>query len=324
MDYDVFFFEAFSEEAQALREQLPAGWTAGFAAETVQESGIEDIPAELISIRTQSILPLSWASRMRALVTRSTGYDHVRRYREQVPSADFQAGSLPLYCHRAVAEQALLLLLALLRRLPQQTRQFERFERSGLSGREMAGLRLLVVGVGNIGSELARLARNCGMQVRGVDLVERWEDIDYCSIDEGLPWAEAVACCMNLTDENRAYFDADRLSRMGRGSILVNVARGELSPLDALADALESGQLGGLGLDVYEDEPGLGVSLRSASRQEGWPHWEALQRLRAHPNHICTPHNAFNTRESVQRKAAQTIEQFVHFRQQGRLCWTID
>ena len=92
---DVYFYEAFEEEAVALRRHLPADWRAGFTAQTIQESGDQQPPAKLISVRTQSIIPPAWHAQLVGIVSRTTGHDHLVGC--SVPS-----GHLPLYCNRAV------------------------------------------------------------------------------------------------------------------------------------------------------------------------------------------------------------------------------
>jgi D-lactate dehydrogenase len=302
---DVYFYEAFEEEVATLRRYLPAGVSAGFSDKTIQETGDWEPDAPLISIRTQSVVPPAWAVKVRGIVSRTTGYDHL--VGQKIP-----CGYLPHYCSRAVAEQAILLVMALLRKLPQQIAQFPKFHRDGLTGQECAGKRLLVVGVGNIGAEVVKIAQAFGMESKGVDLVRRHASVAYVSIDEGLPWADIIVCAMNLTDVNAGYFRYETLKRAKRGVVFVNIARGELSPTDDLARLLEEGHVGALALDVYENESALAVALRSG---------KACFPLAGRPNVILTPHNAFNTSEAVDRKAEQTVQQIVHFQKHGSFLW---
>ena len=199
--YDIFFYEAFEEEAAALRRVLPGDLRAGFTADTIQEYGRAAPESPLISIRTQSVVPGEWAGMLDGILSRSTGYDHLVAYCQANRPA-LPVGYLPLYCAQAVAEQALLLWLALLRHLKRQVRQVETFERDGLTGRECRGRRLLVVGVGNIGHAVVMIGTGLGMEVRGVDLVERHADVAYVGLDAGLPWADIVVCAMNLTADH--------------------------------------------------------------------------------------------------------------------------
>jgi D-lactate dehydrogenase len=316
----VVFFEAFAEERAALEKYAGGRLQAEYTWKTIQEWGeAAEPPAPIISVRTQSLIPMAWASRLKAILTRSTGYDHLSRYSAAVdyPPA---CGYLPLYCHRAVAEQALLLWMALLRRLPVQMRHFHDFNRDGLTGREAYGKHLLVVGVGRIGSEIVRLGQGLGMVVRGVDPVRRLDDLEYVSYEDGAGWADIVAVAMNLNAGNYGYFNAQRLGILRPGALLVNVARGEFTPLAELAAALQSGLLGGIGLDVYEDESRLGPQLRG---EKAGAVDTALVELQKSDQVILTPHNAFNTVEAVERKAEQSIQQIEAFLSQGRFLWPV-
>ena len=317
----ICFYEAFEEEAEALRSYLGADVEAMFTDRTIQEAGHSDLPAPLISTRTQSVLPDAWARSLQGILTRSTGYDHILAYRQRTGVA-VPAGYLPLYCHRAVAEQAMLLWMALLRKLPVQQRQFNRFHRDGLTGQECQGKRLLVVGVGNIGSQVCQIGTGLGMQVRGVDLDPRHQDVDYCPIEDGLPWADIVVCAMNLTDINRGYFDYERLKQAHAGLIFVNVARGELSPCTDLLQWVEHGTAGGLGLDAYDHESDLAVALRTGQPSED-EQVEATLRLAKKDNVILTPHNAFNTVEAVDRKSEQSVQQVRHFLESREFLWPV-
>ena len=301
---DVYFYEAFEEEVAALRKHLPTSIRAGFTWKTIQEAGDIAPTTLLTSIRTQSAIPAGWGTRLAGILSRTTGYDHLTGLR--VP-----AGYLPLYCNRAVAEQAMLLWMALLRKLPAQIEQFPRFNRNGLTGRECAGKNLLVVGVGHVGSEVVKIGTGLGMNVRRVDLLPDRMDI---SIAEGLPWADVIVCTMNLTAQNAGYFSYDRLRQAKHGVLFVNVARGELSPTDALMGLLDEGYLGGVALDVYDDERKLAVDLRAG---------QGSFQLAGRANVILTPHNAFNTEEAVERKSEQTARQVQQFLKDGTFLWPV-
>ena len=196
---DAFFFEAFSEEAGELRHYLPTGSDVGFTADTIQEHGLADPPSGVISVRTQSVIPTNWIPHIKAVLTRSTGYDHVLWIRKS-ENPKIRLGHLPAYCARAVAEQAMVFWMALLRRLPAQQRAFQSFHRDGLTGREAKGRRLAIVGVGRIGIEVVDLGRSLGMEVAGVDLVEKHQDVAYTSPEEALTGAEIIVAAMNLTE----------------------------------------------------------------------------------------------------------------------------
>lgn len=329
---DVFFYEVFDEERQMLLRYLPAGVSAEMTPATPQEARHTAPPAKILSTRTQSLIPREWSGELSALLTRSTGYDHIVRY---VREAGFRGacGYLPLYCARAVAEQALLLWLALLRKLPMQQTQFSVFHRDDLTGGETLGKTLLVVGVGNIGREVVRIGWGLGMKVLGVDIDPRHADVEYVSIEAALPRADVIVCAMNLTADNVGYFNAARLARCKPGAIFVNISRGELSPTADLLAALDARQLAGVGLDVYEDETLLATALRAENcgmrieecglrekQTDKKTRSSAVQtamELARRPDAILTPHNAFNTAEALERKAQQTAESLVAFLKTG-------
>lgn len=314
--FDAAFFEAFQEEAAEIRKHLPAGIRAFFTSRTIQDEGLADPPAAVISVRTQSRIPRAWAPLVRGIITRSTGYDHIVAYRRET-GIRVPAAHLPLYCNRAAAEHALLLWTALLRRLPAQMSAFGRFERDGLTGGEILGRTLAVFGVGRIGREVAAIGAALGMRVLGVDLAPTTDSVEFAGPGEALARADVVVCAMNLTPANRGYFDDAAWARVKPGAVFVNISRGELSPFGPLRRALESGRLAGAGLDVFNEESNIAGFLRGSGHTET-PELRDFLALRNDPRVIFTPHNAFNSAEAVVRKSAQSVEQLAHFLQTGR------
>ncbi len=315
--YDAYFYEAFEEEAEALQRFLPRKLRAGFTWKTVQEAGDAAPPAPLISVRTQSQIPSGWGRVIEGVLTRSTGYDHIVEWINAL-DAPIPAGYLPLYCNRAVAEQACLLWMALLRKLPKQMEQFRRFHRDGITGFECRGRAITVFGVGNIGSEIVKIANGLGMDVRGVDIVERHREVEYVSPRQGLLHGTILVAAMNLTADNEGYFDYETLRLVRPGTIFVNIARGELSPSADLNRLLDEGILGGVGLDVYAHEKALAVALREGRTDDPDPTVAGTLALAARENVITLPQNAFHTLEAVERKAEQSMEAVAFFRRKKR------
>jgi D-lactate dehydrogenase len=325
--YDAAFYEAFEEERALLERCLPASFRYFFTWETIQESGHSDPPAPIISTRTQSSIPVDWLSKIRGLITRSTGYDHVcevfRSSGVRVPAA-----YLPEYAARAVAEQALLLWTSLLRRYEQQRKSFSTFHRDGLTGAEIRGKTIAILGVGRIGREIAEIAKGLSMNVIGVDPAPAHDfakttGFSYLPLEPALERAEIAVCAMSLNRENRGLLNAQKLRRVPRGGIFVNIARGEISPATGLIRLLEEGHLGGVALDVYNWEKQLAGVLRNGTALESVSdparsEIEAILALSSHPNAVLTPHNAFNTVESVERKSRETAANLAAFLDIGR------
>jgi D-lactate dehydrogenase len=308
---DVYFYETFEEEADALKSLLGNQLSYDLIDKTIQETGHVTPPARLISIRTQSIVPMEWANKLDGILSRSTGYDHLKKYLEISP-IQIPCGHLEEYATRAVAEHAILLMIALMRRLPQQMTQFQHFNRDGLTGGECAGKNLLIVGVGRIGSEIVKIGTALGMNVRGVDIVQRNNEVHYCEKEEGVVWADIIICAMNLTNENRSYFSYNLLKQAKHDLIFINIARGEHAPLSDLLKLVQEHHLYGLGLDVFEDEPNIAVALRREHTNIS-PGAQILAALLQHPNILFTPHNAFNTIEAVRRKSQFTVDEVLYF-----------
>jgi D-lactate dehydrogenase len=128
---------------------------------------------------------------------------------------------------------------------------------------------------------------------------------------------------MNLTDENKGYFSYDLLRGSKRGCIFVNIARGEHSPLNGLSRLLRESHLAGLGLDVFEDEGSFATALRSGRAGES-PAVQIVNDLLSHPNVLLTPHNAFNSGEALQRKAAMSVEQIRYFLKHRDFIWKVE
>lgn len=320
MNKELFFYEAFDKEEEALKRYLSPNVKAGFTWKTIQEEGSSLPPASLISIRTQSVIPASWATQMSGLLTRSTGYDHIHR---DLHKTNLPCGYLPLYCSRAVAEQTMLLWMSLLRKLPQQIHQFNHFNRDGLTGQECQHKTLLIVGVGNIGYDTVQIGKGLGMNVLGVDIDEKHADLSYTSIEEGLPQADIVVCAMNLTPDNVGYFHYSLLKQGKPGLIFVNIARGELSPTEDLLRLIDEKFLGGVALDVYDKESELAILLRGGKVHDKSRETSVTLELAKRPNVILTPHNAFNTEESVDRKSAHSIQQMTHFLKKGQFLYSV-
>jgi len=187
-----------------------------------------------------------------------------------------------------LAEFAMFGLLAFTKGLPRLLADTEarRFEHRPMA--ELAGRTLLVVGLGSIGTEVARLAKVFGMHVIAVNSTGRagGHDVDEVRtsrfLGDLLPVAHAVVLILPLTEETRGMIDAHAISRLRSGAVLVNVGRGGVVDEEALVQAFEHGRLAGAALDVFATEP--------------LPRDSALWRL---PNVLISPHTAaLSTREN--------------------------
>ena len=126
---------------------------------------------------------------------------------------------------------------------------------------EFGVLTLGIIGCGNVGQAVARLAKGFGTRIlytkrsKLPEEVERELGLEYSSLDEVLASSDVLSINARLTDETRGMIGADEIARMKAGAVLVNTARGEIVDTGALADALKSGHLRGAAVDVFENEP---------------------------------------------------------------------
>ena len=202
--------------------------------------------------------------------------------------------------HTTVAEHTFALMLALFRKLIKEANHVANGEWVRITGNEIMGKTLSIIGLGRIGKEVAIRANAFGMKVIGFDLY--WDD-DFArshkveraqSIDEALNAGDIVSLHVNLSDETRALINKDRISKMKDGVVILNCARGEIIHTQDVIDALHSGEIGGYGTDVLDIEPP--------------PSDHPM--LRA-PNTVITPHIGSRTFESVERQATMAAKNLV-------------
>jgi D-lactate dehydrogenase len=323
MNHTAAFFEAFDEEERLLKKLLPKEMECFFTWKTIQEAALDEPPAPIVSVRTQSLIPIDWADGIDALITRSTGYDHITAYRAE-SGKEIKATFLPDYAGRAVAEQAMLLWTALLRKLEIQRASFDTFHRDGLTGRELVGRKLTVLGIGRIGSQIVDIATGLKMDVAGVDISAREiGGLKYVGLEKGVERAEILVCALPLTRETRGMLNYNLLRKMPQNAIFINIARGEISPAKDILALLKEKRLAAAALDVYDHEKELASVLRDGTHsaeiadQTARESVEAVLEMRTRSDVILTPHNAFNTRESVERKAMHTVENLMHYLEFG-------
>lgn len=244
----------------------------------------------------------------RLIALRSAGYNHVDLNAAQ--RLGLSVVRVPAYSPHAIAEHSAALILALNRRLPRafnRTREGD-FSLHGLTGFDLHGKTVGVIGAGKIGLCFARIMAGFGCQLLVQDpypvsnLAElRARQVD---LDELLASSDIISLHCPLTEDSYHLIDAARLARMKRGAMLINTGRGALVDTPALVEALKSGQLGYLGLDVYEEEAELFFEDRSNLPLQD----DVLARLLSFPNVIVTAHQAFLTHEALAAIAQTTLD----------------
>lgn len=244
----------------------------------------------------------------RLIALRSAGYNHVDL--AAAAALDLPVVRVPAYSPHAVAEHAVALILALNRRIHRafnRTREGD-FSLHGLTGFDLYGKTVGVVGTGQIGAVFARIMLGFGCRVL---LVDPQPDAALTALggqntdlDTLLAESDILSLHCPLNPATRHLIDRHSLARMKRGAMLINTGRGALVDTPALIGALKSGQLGYLGLDVYEEEAELFFEDRSDQPLQD----DVLARLLTFPNVIVTAHQAFLTGEALAAIADTTLD----------------
>lgn len=204
--------------------------------------------------------------------------------------------------HTTVAEHTFALLLAAVRNLVVEANHVAAGRWTRITGNEVCGKTLAIVGFGRIGREVAIRARAFGLRVIGFgnywdEDFARWHDIVRVeSFDDLLAQADFISLHTKLTAKTRHLIHAGNMGRIRRGAVIVNCARGEIIELAALVAALKSGHLKAYAADVLDQEPP-----------------PADHPLLGLPNVILTPHIGSRTHESVQRQASCAVENLTRF-----------
>jgi D-lactate dehydrogenase len=232
------------------------------------------------------------------VATRSTGFNHIDL--AAAKELGVKVVRVTDYSPNSVAEFAVGLLLALNRKIPRaynRTREGN-FELDGLMGFDLVGHTVAVIGTGKIGTIFARIMAGFGCKVLGFDVhpSPEFEKIGGRYVDaEGITEADIISLHCPLTPQTRYIVNARTLARVKRGALLINTSRGGLVDTEAAIEALKSGQLGGMAIDVYEQEAGLFFKDLSSTVIPD----DVIQRLVSFPNVILTGHQAFFTREAL-------------------------
>ena len=244
---------------------------------------------------------------VRLVLLRSAGYNHIDL--AHAGRRGLVVARVPAYSPYAVAEHTVALLLALNRRLHRayvRVREQD-FSLAGLEGFDVHGKTLGIIGTGTIGQVFARLMRGFHCEVLAYDPFPNDEIVrlrgTYVSLDELFSRSRMISLHCPLTPETHHLVDAERFAQMPRGALLVNTSRGGLVNTADAIEALKSGQLGGLAIDVYEEE----AELFYEDRSEQIITDDTFARLLSFPNVLVTGHQAFFTREALEAIATTTL-----------------
>lgn len=247
------------------------------------------------------------AADVRLVVLRSAGYNHVDLAAAR--ELGLTVTHVPDYSPHAVAEHTVALLLSLVRRIPQAYSRVREgnFSIDGLLGFDLHDKTVALVGTGRIGLITGRILQGFGCRVLAYDPKPSAEALaagfEFCALEDAFGRADIVSLHCPLLPATRHLINRTTLDWMKRGAVLMNTSRGGLIDTRAVIEALETGRLGALGVDVYEDEAPLFYEDHSGRGIRD----EVLGRLVSLPNVLVTGHQGFFTREALCAIAASTF-----------------
>ncbi len=235
---------------------------------------------------------------------------------------------VPAYSPYAVAEHAMALLLTSIRRIHKayiRSRDFN-FSLSGLTGFDLHGKTVGVIGTGRIGRVFIHICRGFGMKVLAYDKfpaesLDNGDTVKYVPLDELFKKSNIISLHCPLTEDTHHIINEESLALCKRGVVLINTSRGALVDAEALLAGIKSRQVGAACLDVYEEESDLFFEDNSGHILED----DTLARLISMPNVIVSSHQAFLTEEALENIAESTVKNLVEIEKTGscdnKLCY---
>lgn len=251
---------------------------------------------------------------VKLIAMRCAGYNNV--------DLDFCKGKIPVvrvpaYSPYSVAEHAIALLLTSIRRIHKayiRTKDFN-FSLNGLTGFDLHGKTVGVVGTGKIGRCFIDICKGFGMNVLCYDKFPASDSgLNYVSLDEIWEKCDVISFHCPLTDETHHILDKEVVGKLKKGVAIINTSRGALIDAEALLEGIKTRKIGAACLDVYEEESDLFFRDVSGHILED----DTLARLISMPNVILTSHQAFLTEEALEGIATTTVNNIITFFETGK------
>ncbi len=316
MKRKIVFFDAKPYDIESFESHLdPKEFSLSFVSDRLSEHtasmmyGADAISLFVNDQVTEEIAELIDSYNIKLIALRCAGYNNIDL--KAVYARKIHVVRVPAYSPYAVAEHATALLMALNRKTHKaynRTRE-SNFNISGLTGFDLHGKTIGVIGAGKIGRVMVAIMKGFGTQVL---IHDRYEDpelasdpqITFTDLDTLYSSSDIISLHCPLTDGTHHLIDERSLSLMKDGVILINTSRGQLIKTSALVEGLKTGKIGGAGLDVYEEESEYFFHDYSLSHIDD----DNLARLLSFNNVLITSHQAFLTHEALTNIAETTYE----------------
>jgi D-lactate dehydrogenase len=239
------------------------------------------------------------------IATRSVGVDHIDK--QAAAKYAIKIANVPSYSSQAIAEHAVALAFTLNRQIIKADRHSHvfNFRNDELIGFNFAGKTVGLIGLGNTGLATAKIFNGMGCTVLGYDIKFPKNNtyVKQATLNELLASADIISLHLPLTPLTKHFINADTLRQMKNGVMLINTSRGAVINTRDVLQALDTGKIGYLGIDVYEFEKGLFFEDHENDAEKD----QLLQALMQRPNVLITPHQAYLTKEALQEISNKTI-----------------
>ena len=309
--YDIEYFDRVNEQYGFDIRYIEARLDTSTA---VLSSGSDAVCAFVSDDVSAEVIDLLCENGVKIIAMRCAGYNNVDiRYAD----GRIHVVRVPAYSPYAVAEHAMAMLLTLNRRTHKaflRTRDFN-FSLSGLTGFDLHGKTVGVIGTGNIGRVFIDICRGFGMNVIAYDVAETCPYVEYTDLDTIFRTSDIISLHCPLNRETYHLIDKNSIAKMKKGTFIVNTSRGALIDSEDLLEGLLCEKLGGACLDVYEEE----VDLFYEDNSDVIVQDNILSRLICLPNVIVTSHQGFFTREALSNIASTTLENISAYFADGSL-----
>ncbi len=250
---------------------------------------------------------------VRVMALRCSGYNNVD---VQYAYGKIHVVHVPAYSPYAIAEHAMALLLTSIRRIHKaynRTREHN-FSLHELTGFELHGKTVGIVGTGRIGQAFAGICKGFGMKILAYDkFPTAGTDMEYVSLDRLFGESDIISLHCPLTEETKHLINKDTIGMMKKGVVLLNTSRGALVDASALLEGLKSRRIGAACMDVYEEEEEFFFEDYSGHIIDD----DVLARLLSMPNVLVTSHQAFLTKEALDTIARVTVENIIQLDAHG-------
>ena len=319
----VAFFEAPKEEHNLFRGLLSDFDLSLFEEDFSEKNAHLAKDADILSVFINSKVSkeaIDKIPNLKFVVTRSMGFDHIDR--EYCKSKGILVSYVPRYGPKTIAEFTFALLLTLSRKIFPAVRQVKEggeFSVSGFKGFNLEGKIFGVIGIGNIGKNVIKIARGFDMQVLASghsqdENLAKELGFEYASLDNVLSKSDVISIHVPLREENNHLINKEKIAKMKKGVYLINTSRGGVVDTEALVWGLKEGIVGAVGLDVLEGEHELREKNFTLFPEDKRKILELNRELISMENVIITPHIAAHSkeaREEMARITANNIKSFV-------------